>query len=158
MKKALRPDSLSGVPSPRAADIQSYMDMLSPEPDLPRGKVEKTKAPPPPPGFPPPPPPPGTQLPPPPPGFPAPRPPEGLQAADIYLQTKNKLRHVETEAFKKEVVKSPHTQPASLQIWEWADGRRWRPTASPARGYRARDGGPQSNGLFRSQNFCSVPW
>ena len=52
--------SLSGVPRPRAADIQSYMDMLSPEPDLPHGKVEKTKAPPPPPGFPPPPPPPGT--------------------------------------------------------------------------------------------------
>ncbi|XP_059731720.1 espin isoform X3 [Bos taurus] len=94
--------SVRGVPSPRAADIQSYMDMLSPEPDLPRGKMEKTKAPPPPPGFPPPPPPPGTQLPPPPPGFPAPKPPEGLQAADIYLQTKNKLRHVETEAFKKE--------------------------------------------------------
>uniref|UniRef100_A0A8C0ADR9 Espin n=1 Tax=Bos mutus grunniens TaxID=30521 RepID=A0A8C0ADR9_BOSMU len=94
--------SVRGVPSPRAADIQSYMDMLSPEPDLPRGKMEKTKAPPPPPDFPPPPPPPGTQLPPPPPGFPAPKPPEGLQAADIYLQTKNKLRHVETEAFKKE--------------------------------------------------------
>uniref|UniRef100_A0A8C6D289 Espin n=1 Tax=Moschus moschiferus TaxID=68415 RepID=A0A8C6D289_MOSMO len=94
--------SVHGVPSPRAADIQSYMDMLSPEPDLPCGKVEKTKAPPPPPGFPPPPPPPGTQLPPPPPGFPAPKPPEGLQAADIYLQMKNKLRHVETETFKKE--------------------------------------------------------
>ncbi|XP_043778927.1 espin isoform X3 [Cervus elaphus] len=94
--------SVRGAPSPRAADIQSYMDMLSPEPDLPHGKVEKTKAPPPPPGFPPPPPPPGTQLPPPPPGFPAPKPPEGLKAADIYLQTKNKLRHVETEAFKKE--------------------------------------------------------
>ncbi|MXQ81826.1 hypothetical protein E5288_WYG004747 [Bos mutus] len=59
--------SVRGVPSPRAADIQSYMDMLSPEPDLP-----------------------------------PPKPPEGLQAADIYLQTKNKLRHVETEAFKKE--------------------------------------------------------
>lgn len=83
--------------------------MLSPEPDLPHGKVEKTKAPPPPPGFPPPPPPPGTQLPPPPPGFPAPKPPEGLKAADIYLQTKNKLRHVETEAFK-EVVKHPPPQ------------------------------------------------
>ncbi|XP_043778928.1 espin isoform X4 [Cervus elaphus] len=46
--------SVRGAPSPRAADIQSYMDMLSPEPDLPHGK------------------------------------------------TKNKLRHVETEAFKKE--------------------------------------------------------
>ncbi|XP_059998821.1 espin isoform X4 [Lagenorhynchus albirostris] len=45
----------------------------------------------------------GTQMPPPPPGYPAPKPPAGLQAADIYTQTKNKLRHVETEAFKKEL-------------------------------------------------------
>ncbi|XP_043778929.1 espin isoform X5 [Cervus elaphus] len=30
--------SVRGAPSPRAADIQSYMDMLSPEPDLPHGK------------------------------------------------------------------------------------------------------------------------
>uniref|UniRef100_A0A8D0Q0W9 WH2 domain-containing protein n=1 Tax=Sus scrofa TaxID=9823 RepID=A0A8D0Q0W9_PIG len=74
-----------------------------PEPGLPQGKVERPRAPPPPPSFPPPPPPPDTQLPPPPPGYPAPKPPVGLQAADIYLQTKNKLRHVETEAFKKEV-------------------------------------------------------
>eukprot|EP00069_Balaena_mysticetus_P015970 bmy_09529T0 len=91
-----------GLPSTRAADIQSYMDMLSPEPGLPRSRMERPKAPPPPPSFPPPPSPPGTQLPPPPPGYPAPKPPAGLQAADIYTQTKNKLRHVETEAFKKE--------------------------------------------------------
>uniref|UniRef100_A0A8C3X9R2 Espin n=1 Tax=Catagonus wagneri TaxID=51154 RepID=A0A8C3X9R2_9CETA len=92
-----------GLSGAGAADIQSYMDMLSPEPGLPRGKVERPRAPPPPPSFPPLPPPPDTQLPPPPPGYPAPKPPVGLQAADIYLQTKNKLRHVETEAFKKEL-------------------------------------------------------
>ena len=84
--------------------------MLSPEPGLPRSRMERPKAPPPPPSFPPLPSPPGTQLPPPPPGYPAPKPPAGLQAADIYTQTKNKLRHVETEAFKKEVVNPP--QPA----------------------------------------------
>ncbi|KAJ8780668.1 hypothetical protein J1605_000711 [Eschrichtius robustus] len=93
----------AGLPSTRAADIQSYMDMLSPEPGLPRSRMERPKAPPPPPSFPPLPSPPGTQLPPPPPGYPAPKPPAGLQAADIYTQTKNKLRHVETEAFKKEL-------------------------------------------------------
>ncbi|XP_024611888.1 espin [Neophocaena asiaeorientalis asiaeorientalis] len=92
-----------GLPSTRAADIQSYMDMLSPEPGLPRSRMERPKAPPPPPSFPPPFSPPGTQMPPPPPGYPAPKPPAGLQAADIYMQTKNKLRHVETEAFKKEL-------------------------------------------------------
>uniref|UniRef100_A0A8C0WV03 Espin n=1 Tax=Castor canadensis TaxID=51338 RepID=A0A8C0WV03_CASCN len=87
-----------GLSSTRAADIQSYMDMLNPELGLPRSKMGK---PPPPPIVPPPPPPPGTQLPPPPPGYPAPNPPVGLHAADIYMQTKNKLRHVETETFKK---------------------------------------------------------
>lgn len=102
--------SVPGLPSTRAADIQSYMDMLSPEPGLPRSRMERPKAPLPPPSFPPPFSPPGTQMPPPPPGYPAPKPPAGLQAADIYTQTKNKLRHVETEAFKKEVVNPP--QPA----------------------------------------------
>lgn len=76
--------------------------MLSPELTLAQGKMEKTTAPPPP-SFPPPPPPPGAQLPPPPPGYPAPKPPAGLQAADIYMQTKSKLRHVETTGFRKEV-------------------------------------------------------
>nr|XP_044625501.1 espin isoform X1 [Equus asinus] len=99
MKGQRRP--LRGLPSARAADIQSYMDMLSPELGLPRDKMERST--PPPPSFPPPPPPPGTQLPPPPPGYPAPKPPVGLQAADIYMQTKNKLRHVGTEPFKKEL-------------------------------------------------------
>ncbi|KAF6108612.1 espin [Phyllostomus discolor] len=96
-----------GPPSTRAADIQSYMDMLSPELSLAQGKTEKTTAPPPPPSFPPPPPPPGTQLPPPPPGYPAPKPPVGQQAADIYMQTKSKLRHVETQALGKEAALLP---------------------------------------------------
>ncbi|XP_045402225.1 espin isoform X5 [Lemur catta] len=91
-----------GLPGTRAADIQSYMDMLNPELGLPRGKMGRPIPPPPPPSFPPPPPPPGTQLPPPPPGYPAPKPPVGPHAADIYVQTKNKLRHVDTEAPKKE--------------------------------------------------------
>ncbi|KAK1340551.1 hypothetical protein QTO34_019121 [Cnephaeus nilssonii] len=38
-----------------------------------------------------------------PPGYPAPKPPAGLQAADIYMQTKSKLRHVETTGFRKEL-------------------------------------------------------
>uniref|UniRef100_A0A8C0K624 Espin n=1 Tax=Canis lupus dingo TaxID=286419 RepID=A0A8C0K624_CANLU len=92
-----------GLSSSRAADIQSYMDMLSPELGRPRGKTERTTPLPPPPSFPPPPPPLSTQLPPPPPGYPAPQPPMGPHAADIYIQTKNKLRHVETEALKKEL-------------------------------------------------------
>ncbi|XP_047299215.1 espin-like [Homo sapiens] len=91
-----------GLSSTRAADIQSYMDMLNPELGLPWGTIGKPIPPPPPPSFPPPPPPPGTQLPPPPPSYPSPKPPVGPQAADIYMQTKNKLRHVETEALKKE--------------------------------------------------------
>ncbi|XP_047400428.1 espin isoform X7 [Sciurus carolinensis] len=91
-----------GLSSTRAADIQNYMDMLNPELGLPQGKMGRPVPPPPPPSFPPPPPPPGTQLPPPPPGYPAPTPPVGLHAADIYMQTKNKLRHVETEPLKKE--------------------------------------------------------
>lgn len=78
--------------------------MLNPELSLPRGKTGK---PPPavPPSFPPPPPPPppGTQMPPPPPDYPAPNPPAGLHATNIYMQTKNKLRHVEIESLRKEV-------------------------------------------------------
>ncbi|XP_028613726.1 espin isoform X3 [Grammomys surdaster] len=94
--------------SARAADLQSYMDMLNPEPSLPRGKLGKPPPPlpppPPPPSFPPPPPPPppGTQPPPPPPGYPAPDPPVGLHLDNIYMQTKNKLRHVEVDSLKKE--------------------------------------------------------
>ncbi|XP_063507382.1 espin-like isoform X3 [Pongo pygmaeus] len=91
-----------GLSNTRAADTQSYMDMLNAELGLPRGTIGKPTPPPPPPSFPLPSPPPGTQLPLPPPGYPAPKPPVGPQAADIYMQTKNKLCHVETEALKKE--------------------------------------------------------
>ncbi|KAH0505063.1 Espin [Microtus ochrogaster] len=94
--------STRGLPSARAADLQSYMDMLNPELSVPQGKIGKPTPPPPPPSFPPPPPPPGTQLPPPPPSYPAPNPPVGLPADNIYMQTKNKLRHVEVESRKKE--------------------------------------------------------
>ncbi|XP_077881264.1 espin isoform X6 [Ictidomys tridecemlineatus] len=97
-----------GLSSARAADIQNYMDMLNPELGLSQGKMGRSVPPPPPPSFPPPPPPPGTQLPPPPPGYPAPNPPVGLHAADIYMQTKNKLRHVETEPLKKEPSSRDH--------------------------------------------------
>uniref|UniRef100_B1AWP7 Espin n=1 Tax=Mus musculus TaxID=10090 RepID=B1AWP7_MOUSE len=89
----------------RAADLQSYMDMLNPEKSLPRGKLGKPSPPPPPPppppSFPPPPPPTGTQPPPPPPGYPAPNPPVGLHLNNIYMQTKNKLRHVEVDSLKE---------------------------------------------------------
>nr|XP_020017483.1 espin isoform X4 [Castor canadensis] len=109
-----------GLSSTRAADIQSYMDMLNPELGLPRSKMGK---PPPPPIVPPPPPPPGTQLPPPPPGYPAPNPPVGLHAADIYMQTKNKLRHVETETFKKEVVSPcPASNDGTGLMGDWSAG------------------------------------
>ncbi|NP_997574.2 espin isoform 3 [Mus musculus] len=94
-----------GIPGARAADLQSYMDMLNPEKSLPRGKLGKPSPPPPPPppppSFPPPPPPTGTQPPPPPPGYPAPNPPVGLHLNNIYMQTKNKLRHVEVDSLKE---------------------------------------------------------
>lgn len=77
--------------------------MLNPELSVPQGKIGKPTPPPLPPSFPPPPPPPGTQLPPPPPSYPAPNPPVGLPADNIYMQTKNKLRHVDVESRKKEV-------------------------------------------------------
>ncbi|XP_040843766.1 espin isoform X5 [Ochotona curzoniae] len=98
--KGRRP--LLGLPGAGAADMQGYMDLLNPELGLPRGKTGKPPPPPPPPSFPPPPPPPGTQLPPPPPpGYPAPKPPVGLHAADIYMQTKSKLRHVGPDSLKE---------------------------------------------------------
>jgi hypothetical protein len=104
------------------------MDMLNPELGLPRSKMGK---PPPPPIVPPPPPPPGTQLPPPPPGYPAPNPPVGLHAADIYMQTKNKLRHVETETFKKEVVSPcPASNDGTGLMGDWSAGS-WSQVGGP---------------------------
>ncbi|XP_026241857.1 espin isoform X1 [Urocitellus parryii] len=114
-----------GLSSARAADIQNYMDMLNPELGLSQGKMGRSVPPPPPPSFPPPPPPPGTQLPPPPPGYPAPNPPVGLHAADIYMQTKNKLRHVETEPLKKEP-KAGHSRMKlnnQFALKSWGRGR-----------------------------------
>ncbi|KAM6219440.1 espin isoform 2-T2 [Rhynchocyon petersi] len=97
-----------GFSSTRVADIQTYMDMLNPDVAVPLGKMGKPTPPPPPPNFPAPPPPPGTQLPPPPPGYPAPKPSVELQAADIYVQTKNKLRHVEIETLKEQSFRESH--------------------------------------------------
>lgn len=116
--------------------------MLSPELSLAQGKMEKT-TPPPPPSFPPPPPPPDSQLPPPPPGYPAPKPPAGLQAADIYMQTKSKLRHVETTGFRKEVV-SLRPPPASQRRGWWGS---WRPRTA---GSWAPNRNPWASGLFKS--------
>ncbi|XP_031818813.1 espin isoform X4 [Sarcophilus harrisii] len=96
-----------GGPGPRlrnstVTDMQTYMDMLNPEMGLHCRKRGGPSTPPPPPSFPPPPPPPGTQMPPPPPAYPAPKPPSGQHTADIYVQAKSKLRHVEREALKRE--------------------------------------------------------
>lgn len=123
------------------------MDMLSPELNVAQGKMEKTTPPPPPPSFPPPPPPPGTQQPPPPPGYPAPKPPVGLQAADIYMQTKSKLRHVETLSFRKEVV-SLHP-PVCLSGGSGGQGLpdSW-----------AQGGSPWANGLFKSPYSSPALW
>ncbi|CAM5167229.1 unnamed protein product [Eretmochelys imbricata] len=84
-------------------DMQTYMDMLNPEIRPRDGKREGEAPPPPPPSFPPPPPPPNSKLPPPPPGYPAPEPPEAQHTAEMYVQAKNNLRHVESEVLKKEL-------------------------------------------------------
>lgn len=93
------------VPETTITDMQTYMDMLNP--DLAPGHHSKKgdeACPPPPPNFPAPPPPPNSKVPPPPPpGYPAPNPPEVQHTADIYVQAKNNLRHVESEVLKKEL-------------------------------------------------------
>uniref|UniRef100_A0A8C4S0S1 Espin n=1 Tax=Erpetoichthys calabaricus TaxID=27687 RepID=A0A8C4S0S1_ERPCA len=87
-------------------DMQTYMDMLNPE--LGAGGQKKSSLnpgaapPPPPPSFPPPAPP-ASAIPPPPPTYPAPNPPDGQPSAEIYLQVKNNLRHVESDTIKNEV-------------------------------------------------------
>uniref|UniRef100_A0A669R6E7 Espin n=1 Tax=Phasianus colchicus TaxID=9054 RepID=A0A669R6E7_PHACC len=87
-----------------AANMQAYMDMLNPE-TRPRGRgLASEGPPPPPPSFPPPPPPPATRPPPPPPGYPAPAPPVAPDTADIYVRAKNNLRHVESQALRRELV------------------------------------------------------
>lgn len=102
------PVPCAGVPEPALADMQAYMDMLDPE-MRPRGRgpAGEGPPPPPPPAFPPPPPPPpATRPPPPPPGYPAPAPPAAPHTADIYVRAKNNLRHVESQALRREV--RPH--------------------------------------------------
>ncbi|XP_052547729.1 espin isoform X2 [Tympanuchus pallidicinctus] len=92
------------VPEPALTDMQAYMDMLNPE-TRPRGRgLASEGPPPPPPSFPPPPPPPATRPPPPPPGYPAPAPPVAPDTADIYVRAKNNLRHVESQALRRELV------------------------------------------------------
>ncbi|XP_041425355.1 espin isoform X4 [Xenopus laevis] len=82
-------------------DMQTYMDMLNPEVNTKKGD-SSVNPPPPPPTFPPPPPPaPDSRLPPPP-CYPAPSPPEGQHTAEIYVQAKNNLRHVENELPSRE--------------------------------------------------------
>lgn len=105
------PPTLSaGVPEPALTDMQAYMDMLNPE-TRPRGRGSASEGPPPPPpSFPPPPPPPATRPPPPPPGYPAPAPPASPDTADIYVRAKNNLRHVESQALRREVRNPPRAQ------------------------------------------------
>uniref|UniRef100_A0A8C8VNQ4 Espin n=1 Tax=Pelusios castaneus TaxID=367368 RepID=A0A8C8VNQ4_9SAUR len=95
-------------------DMQTYMDMLNPEIRPTNGKREGEALLPPPPSFPPPPPPPNSKLPPPPPGYPAPNPPEAQHTAEMYVQAKNNLRHVESEVLKKEL-SSHDSSPAGLR-------------------------------------------
>uniref|UniRef100_A0A670ZIN9 Espin like n=1 Tax=Pseudonaja textilis TaxID=8673 RepID=A0A670ZIN9_PSETE len=95
--------SMLRVPETALTDMQTYMDMLNPDlapgPAKPGGQT----SPPPPPPFPAPPPPPRPKGPPPPPGYPAPSPPEMPHTAEIYVQAKNNLRHVNSESLKQEV-------------------------------------------------------
>ncbi|XP_053853754.1 espin [Vidua macroura] len=112
------PDPLpcAGVPEPALADMQAYMDMLDPE-MRPRGRgpAGEGPLPPPPPAFPPPPPPPPTtRPPPPPPGYPAPAPPAAPHTADIYVRAKNNLRHVESQALRRELA-SRDSSPEGLR-------------------------------------------
>ncbi|NWZ13310.1 ESPN protein, partial [Agelaius phoeniceus] len=112
------PDPLpcAGVPEPALADMQAYMDMLDPE-MRPRGRgpAGEGPPPPPPPAFPPPPPPPpSTRPPPPPPGYPAPAPPAAPHTADIYVRAKNNLRHVESQALRRELA-SRDSSPEGLR-------------------------------------------
>ncbi|XP_038015630.1 LOW QUALITY PROTEIN: espin [Motacilla alba alba] len=104
------------VPEPALADMQAYMDMLDPE-MRPRGRgpAGEGPPPPPPPAFPPPPPPPPTtRPPPPPPGYPAPAPPAAPHTADIYVRAKNNLRHVESQALRRELA-SRDSSPEGLR-------------------------------------------
>lgn len=89
---------------PGCTDMDSYMDLLNPEAATTAQRKDGANSapapPPPPPAFPPPPPPPLPETnrhPPPPPGYAAPSPPADQASAEIYLQVKSNLRHVEQD-------------------------------------------------------------
>ncbi|XP_030041996.1 espin isoform X2 [Microcaecilia unicolor] len=106
-KGSQHPGQGTKPPETTITDMQTYMDMLNPEIDSngSRQGEEPAMVLPSPPAFPPPPPPsppPDPRLPPPP-CYPAPSPPEEQHTADIYVQAKNNLRHIDNEAFKDEL-------------------------------------------------------
>uniref|UniRef100_A0A8C5S0K8 Espin n=1 Tax=Laticauda laticaudata TaxID=8630 RepID=A0A8C5S0K8_LATLA len=91
------------VPETALTDMQTYMDMLNPELAPGPAKLGGQTSPPPPPSFPAPSPPSHPKGLPPPPGYPAPTPPEMPHTAEIYVQAKNNLRHVNSETLKQEL-------------------------------------------------------
>ncbi|XP_063173767.1 espin-like [Candoia aspera] len=103
----LSPTFAPGVPETALTEMQTYMDMLNPEPAPGPAKAGGQTSPPPPPNFPAPPPPSHPKGLPPPPGYPAPNPPEMPHTAEIYVQAKNNLRHVDSEALKQEKPRIP---------------------------------------------------
>lgn len=98
---------VTGASESAISDMQAYMDMLNP--DIGSNTTKKTEVPadaaskpPPPPTYPPPPPPQSPPVPPPPPSYPAPQPPKEPSSVE-FLKVKSNLRHVESDAGKKEV-------------------------------------------------------
>ncbi|KAJ7306518.1 hypothetical protein JRQ81_009875 [Phrynocephalus forsythii] len=96
-------DAASRIPETTITDMQAYMDMLNPDTGASCGEKGSDASLPPPPNFPAPPPPPSPKGPPPPPCYPAPNPPEIQHTAEIYVQAKNNLRHVDSEMLKREL-------------------------------------------------------
>ncbi|KAL7978572.1 hypothetical protein Chor_005554 [Crotalus horridus] len=91
------------VPETALTDMQTYMDMLNPELAPGPAKTGGQTSLPPPPNFPAPSPPSHPKTLPPPPGYPAPNPPERPHTAEIYVQAKNNLRHVDSETLKQQL-------------------------------------------------------
>ncbi|OCT70673.1 hypothetical protein XELAEV_18037596mg [Xenopus laevis] len=97
--KKNRHEGLGPRPPETISDMQTYMNML--DPAVNRKKGDSSVIPPPPTFSPTSPPDPDSRLPPPP-CYPAPTPPEGQHSAEIYVQAKNNLRHVENELPSRE--------------------------------------------------------
>ncbi|XP_039223134.1 espin isoform X2 [Crotalus tigris] len=91
------------IPETALTDMQTYMDMLNPELAPGPAKTGGQTSLPPPPNFPAPSPPSHPKTLPPPPGYPAPNPPERPHTAEIYVQAKNNLRHVDSETLKEQL-------------------------------------------------------